>query len=136
MDSLTAGSLCARMLVVLLLAAVGCGPGYQPRPKTLSTFGVDIVPGILSHDIVLTNNNQRDLEQVDLTATVYFEDSEIELTRHWAYWRHEENQTFNVPAGTTRIQRIKFTGTAVAGAEKEAVQLSADWLFSYEDGTQ
>ena len=111
----------------------GCTPSAPPPPppRTLSSFPVDIVPGILTHDVVLTNRNHRTLKQVDLTVTVYFETKAETVSRHWAYWKHEEPQTINV-TGSGRVQRIFITGSAISGTENEKVQLGADWLMSYE----
>jgi hypothetical protein len=124
-----AWSVCAFAVALLAAGLFGCKPAAPP--STLSNFAVDIVPGILSHDVVLTNRNHRSLKQVDLTVTVYFEAKVETVTRHWAYWDHEHKQTVNVPA-SGRIQRIVIAGPAVSGTENESVQLSADWLMKYD----
>ena len=82
------------------------------------------MPGVFSHDVVLTNQNNRLLRQVEVTVIVYFEAKEETLQRTWAYWNHEERQTINVPA-SGRIQRVAITGTAAAGAEREPCNLTA-----------
>ena len=73
-------TLCALAVACLLPGLSGCQPARVPR--TLSKFDAKIVPGILTHDIVLTNQNLRSLKQIDLTVTVYFETKVETRVRH------------------------------------------------------
>ena len=122
-------TLCALIAAGLIASLPGCQPARVPR--NLSTFDAAIVPGILTHDIVLTNQNLRSLKQVELTVTVYFETKVETCTRHWAYWEQDKSQTVNV-ASSGRIQRVVIEGTALAGEEEEPVRLTSDWLLKYE----
>ena len=118
----------AAALSVVLLA--GCQPPAKPAPRTLTGFAAGVTPGVFSHDVVLANRNNRLLRSVDLTVTLYYEAKIETVTRHWAYWNHEQRQTINV-AATGTIQRVVIEGVAVAGAGREAVLLKGDWLISY-----
>ena len=130
-----ASTLCALAMACSLAGLAGCNQSAKQAPIALSKFDAQIVGGILTHDIVLTNRSLRSLEQVELTITVYFESKVETYPRHWAYWKHDEPHTVNVP-NSGRIQRITIAGTANADTDAVPVQLSADWLVGYEQAKQ
>ena len=120
------------LAVAYFLAGLpGCKQPVPPAPTVLSKFDARIVGGILTHDVVLTNRNNRTLKQVELTVTIYFEAEVKTLTRHWGHWKHDEPQTVNV-VSHGRIQRITIAGAALVGDNEEQMQLSAEWLARYE----
>ena len=114
-------------VVPLLMTLSGCN--QQPSPRSLATFQADLQPGLLSHDLVLTSQTTLLLRNVDAKVTVYWEQDVRTFERHWATWQRGEAKAVSIPTGGS-LQRITLSGTAELGAQREPVQLSAEWHFT------
>ena len=89
-------------------------------------LSVKIDAGILSHDLVVSNECPDDLHDISLQVTLYREDGEKPIVnRFWSEWRAAEVKKINVPSH--HYQRVVLTGTA---SDKRQLPLHSEADFN------
>jgi hypothetical protein len=115
-----------KAIVVLLyvLATVltsGCG---EPTPAVMS-FEAEQVRGIFSNDLLYTYTGSRDLKDVNLLVTVYYEDGTAPVTKkYWANWKPNETKKVNVSAFPGSVERSDVSGKATLNGNTVALSAS------------
>ncbi len=106
----------AAFLVAIVVGCVGDNSGStSDRSGVITGFDAGWDTGILSHDLKLTNKSGRDLEEVDVTITLYRTDGDRpEIKQFWAKWANGEVKAVKVAA--RQYQKVTLKGTAERSA--------------------
>lgn len=130
--------------VIVVLAIIGGGFLYQREGgKVFGPGGIIGLPvprvvglkasfhgGFLSYDLLLTNESAADLDQVDLTITLYREDGEKPVVKQfWSAWTKGEVKRINVPSH--QYQKVVLHGTATQASEKRNIE--DEWTWRWKD---
>jgi hypothetical protein len=94
-----------------------------PKPTpTIISFEAQRNEGIFSHDLLYKYTGWQDLEDVDITVTVWYDRGAIsEIKRVWASWLPLEQKTVNISASSGTPEKHRLYGTAQIGPEKVVI---------------
>ncbi len=118
------------LLFVAAISFTGCDSGVSAVPAA-KKFSVTANWGVLTHDLLFTNDHEQSLVQVEMTITVYKERERVEFKRYWSAWRPGEQKRVNIPAGGGPVQRVTISGDAGYGDDKPfSVRIEAGWVWT------
>lgn len=135
---------CGWIILIVVVALIGAGYLYQReggrifddsriapptvlRLQSKSTFAT----GLFTHDLTVTNESGRDLQEVNLTLTLFREDREnVTVKRYWPEWKQGEAKIINVPAYS--YPKVTMEGTAMSSLERVVLQDVGTWAWNKE----
>lgn len=116
------------ILVGVYVIRQGVGHYRAQEPPTVRGFTAAIDTGAFSHDLQVTNFQNGDHDDCDVTFVFYRQDGQRpEVKQFWSKWKQSEVKKINMPAH--QYQKVVLKGTAKQ--DQKPVKVDCDWSWTW-----